>query len=138
MIMSSGDPNQVYKAVQNLYVRAHSLMLKLKGYKSLLTLLSGICQCFENLTNLLAALDEQAVLNLNFSKDSIVVEKQLFEDHVERENLTNLLEDLDEQVVSNLNFSKDSMVIEKQMFEDHVQHWVKDTEVKQSESCFFS
>ena len=57
-------------------------MLKPKGYKPLLTLLFDISQCFENLTKLLKAFDEEAVSNLNFSKDSIVVKKQLFEDHV--------------------------------------------------------
>ena len=56
-------------------------MLKLGGYKPLLTLLSDIPQCFENLTNLLEAFDEEALSNLNFIEDSIVVEKQLFEDH---------------------------------------------------------
>ena len=59
------------------------ILLKPEGYKPLLTLLSDIRQCFENLTNLLEALDEQVVSNLNFSKNSIVVEKQQFEDHVQ-------------------------------------------------------
>ena len=81
--MSLGDPNEVYKALQNLYVRAESLRMKPEGYKPLLTLLSDIRQCFENLTNLLEALDEQKASNLNFSKNSIVVEKQQFEDHVQ-------------------------------------------------------
>ena len=76
MIMSLGDPNEVYKALQNLYVRAESLMMKPEGYKPLLTLLSDIRQKYENLTNLLEALDEQEALNLNFSKNSIVVENQ--------------------------------------------------------------
>ena len=58
-------------------------MLKPEGYKSLLALLSDIRQCFENLTNMLKALDEQVVSNLNFSKNSIVVEKQQFKDHVQ-------------------------------------------------------
>ena len=84
MIMSLGDPNEVYKALQNLYVRAESLMMKPEGYKPLLTLLSDIRQKFENLTNLLEALDEQEALNLNFSKNSIVVENQQFEEHVQR------------------------------------------------------
>ena len=39
---------------------------------------------FENLTNLLEALDVQEALNLNFSKNSIVVENQQFEEHVQR------------------------------------------------------
>ena len=82
--MSLGDPNEVYKALQNLYVRAESLMMKPEGYKPLLTLLSDIRQKFENLTNLLEALDEQEALNLNFSKNSIVVENQQFEEHVQR------------------------------------------------------
>ena len=82
--MSLGDPNEVYKALQNLYVRAESLMMKPEGYKPLLTLLSDIRQKFENLTNLLEALDEQEASNLNFSKNSIVVEKQQFEEHVQR------------------------------------------------------
>ena len=82
--MSLGDPNKVYKALQNLYVRAESLMMKPEGYKPLLTLLSDIRQKFENLTNLLEALDEQEALNLNFSKNSIVVENQQFEEHVQR------------------------------------------------------
>ena len=73
-----------YKALQNLYVRAESLMMKPEGYKPLLTLLSDIRQKFENLTNLLEALDEQEALNLNFSKNSIVVENQQFEEHVQR------------------------------------------------------
>ena len=51
--MSLGDPNEVYKALQNLYIRAESLMMKPEGYNPLLTLLSDIRQCFENLTNLL-------------------------------------------------------------------------------------
>ena len=34
--------------------------------------------------NLLEVLDRKAVSNLNFSKDSIVVEKQLLKDHVQR------------------------------------------------------
>ena len=38
---------------------------------------------FETLTNLLDTLDEEAVSNLIFSKDSIVLEKQHFEDHVQ-------------------------------------------------------
>ena len=59
-------------------------MMKHEGYKPLLTLLSDIRQCFENLTNLLEALDEQEASNLNFNKNSIVVEKQQFEDHVQR------------------------------------------------------
>ena len=84
MIMSLSDPNEVYKALQNLYVRAESLMMKPEGYKPLLTLLSDIRQKFENLTNLLEALDEQEALNLNFSKNSIVVENQQFEEHVQR------------------------------------------------------
>ena len=84
MVMSLGDPNEVYKALQNLYVRAESLMMKPEGYKPLLTLLSNIRQKFENLTNLLEALDEQEALNLNFSKNSIVVENQQFEEHVQR------------------------------------------------------
>ena len=84
MIMSLGHPNEVYKALQNLYVRAESLMMKPEGYKLLLTLLSDIRQKFENLTNLLEALDEQEALNLNFSKNSIVVENQQFEEHVQR------------------------------------------------------
>ena len=79
MIMSLGDPNEVYKALQNLYVRAESLMMK-----PLLTLLSDISKKFENLTNLLEALDEQEASNLNFSKNSIVVEKRQFEEHVQR------------------------------------------------------
>ena len=83
MIMSLSDPNEVYKALRNLYVRAESLMLKPEGYKPLLTLLSDIRQCFKNLTYLLKALDEQVVSNLNFSKNSIVVEKQQFEEHVQ-------------------------------------------------------
>ena len=82
--MSLGDPNEVYKALQNLYVRAESLMMKPEGYKPLLTLLFDIRQKFENLTNLLEALDEQEALNLNFSKNSIVVENQQFEEHVQR------------------------------------------------------
>ena len=82
--MSLGDPNEVYKALQNLYVRAESLMMKPEGYKPLLTLLSDIRQNFENLTNLLEALDEQEALNLNFSKNSTVVENQQFEEHVQR------------------------------------------------------
>ena len=82
--MSLSDPNEVYKALQNLYVRAESLMMKPEGYKPLLTLLSDIRQKFENLTNLLEALDEQEALNLNFSKNSIVVENQQFEEHVQR------------------------------------------------------
>ena len=82
--MSLGDPNEVYKALKNLYVRAESLMMKPEGYKPLLTLLSDIRQKFENLTNLLEALDEQEALNLNFSKNSIVVENQQFEEHVQR------------------------------------------------------
>ena len=82
--MSLGDPNEVYKALQNLYVRAESLMMKPEGYKPLLTLLSDIRQKFENLTSLLEALDEQEALNLNFSKNSIVVENQQFEEHVQR------------------------------------------------------
>ena len=82
--MSLGDPNEVYKALQNLYVGAESLMMKPEGYKPLLTLLSDIRQKFENLTNLLEALDEQEALNLNFSKNSIVVENQQFEEHVQR------------------------------------------------------
>ena len=57
-------------------------MLKPERYKPLLTFLSDIRQCFENLTNLLEALDEKALLNLNFIKGSIVVEKQLLEDHI--------------------------------------------------------
>ena len=81
--MSLCDPNEVYKALQNLYVRAESLMMKPEGYKLLLTLLSDICQKFENLTNLLEALDEQEASNLNFSKNSIVAEKQQFEEHVQ-------------------------------------------------------
>ena len=76
--MSLGDPNEVYKALQNLYIRAESLMMKPEGYNPLLTLLSDIRQCFENLTNLLEA------SNLNFSKNSIVVEKQQFEEHFQR------------------------------------------------------
>ena len=84
MIMSLGDPNEVYKALQNLYVRAESLMMKPEGYKPLLTLLSDIRQKFENLTNLFEALDEQEASNLNFSKNNIVVEKQQFEEHVQR------------------------------------------------------
>ena len=84
MIMSLGNPNEVYKALQNLYVRAECLRMKPEGYKPLLTLLSNIRQCFENLTNLLEALDEQKASNLNFSKNSIVVEKQQFEHHVQR------------------------------------------------------
>ena len=83
MIISLGDPNEIYKALQNLLVRAESLMLKPEGYNPLLTLLSHICQCFENLTNLLEGLDEQVVSNLKISKNSIVVEKQPFEDHVQ-------------------------------------------------------
>ena len=83
MIMLLGDPNEVYKALQNLYVRAKSLMMKPGDYKLLLTLLSDIRQCFKNLTNLLEALDQQVVSNLNFSKNSIVVEKQQFEKHVQ-------------------------------------------------------
>ena len=82
--MSLGDPNEVYKALQNLYVRAESLMIKPEGYKPLLTLLSDIRQKFENLTNLLEALDEQEAVNLNFSKNSTVVENQQFEEHVQR------------------------------------------------------
>ena len=82
--MSLGDPNEVYKALQNLYVRAESLMMKPEGYKPLLTLLFDIRQKFENLTNLLEALDEQEALNLNFSKNSTVVENQQFEEHVQR------------------------------------------------------
>ena len=78
------NPNEVYKALQNLYVRAESLMIKSEGYKPLLTLLSDIRQCFENLTNLLEALDEQKASNLYFNKNSIVVEKQQFEEHVQR------------------------------------------------------
>ena len=81
--MSLGDPKEVYKALPNLYVRAESLMMKPEGYKPLLTLLSDIRQKFENLTNLLEALDEQEALNLNFSKNSIVVENQQFEEHVQ-------------------------------------------------------
>ena len=84
MIMSLGDPNEVYKALQNLYIRAESLMMKPEGYNPLLTLLSDIRQCFENLTNLLEALDEQETSNLNFSKNSIVVEKQQLEEHFQR------------------------------------------------------
>ena len=84
--MSFGNPNEVYKALQNLYVRAESLMLKPEGYKPLLNLLSDIRQCFEKLTNLLEAHDEQVVStsNLNFSKNSVVVEKQQFQEHVQR------------------------------------------------------
>ena len=59
-------------------------MLKSEGYKPLLTLLFNVRQCFENLTNLLEVLDEQIASNLSFSKNSIVVEKQQFEDHVQR------------------------------------------------------
>ena len=81
--MLLGDPNEVYKTLQNLYVRAESIMMKPEGYKPLLTLLSDICQCFENLTKLLKALDQQVVLNLNLSKNSIVVEKQQFKEHVQ-------------------------------------------------------
>ena len=84
MIMSLGDPNEVYKALQNLYIRAENLMMKPEGYNPLLTLLFDIRQCFENLINLLEGLDEQEAWNLNFSKNSIVVEKQQFEEHVQR------------------------------------------------------
>ena len=45
--MLLGDPNKVFKALQNLYIRAESLMLNPEGYKPLLTLLSDIRQCFE-------------------------------------------------------------------------------------------
>ena len=69
--------------MQNMHVRAESLMMKPEGYKPLLTLLSDIRKKFENLTNLLEALDEQKASNLNFSKNSIVVEKQQFEEHVQ-------------------------------------------------------
>ena len=84
MMLSSGDPNEVYKALQNFYVKAESLMLKPEVYKPMFTLLSDIRQCFKNLTNLLEALDEDAVSNLNFSKNSIVVVKQQFKDCVQR------------------------------------------------------
>ena len=67
--MSLGDSNEVYRALQNLYSRAESLMLKPEGYKLLLTLLSDIRHCFENSIN---------------CKNSIVVEKQQFEDRVQR------------------------------------------------------
>ena len=62
-----------------IFLRSH---LKSEGYKLLLTLLSDIRQCFENLINLLEV-HREAVSNLNFSKDGIVVEKQLLKDHVQ-------------------------------------------------------
>ena len=83
--MSLGDPNEVYKALQNLYVRAESLMMKPEGYKPLLKFFYLIfVNAFENLTNLLEALDEQVVPNLTFNTNSILVEKQQFEEHVQR------------------------------------------------------
>ena len=82
MIMLSGDPNKVYKTLQNLYVRSESLMINPEDYKPLLILLSDISECFENLTNLLKAFDEKAVLNIKFNQSSIVVEKQQFENHI--------------------------------------------------------